>query len=333
MVSETQGPALLGDLGATNARFAILDKGTVAHVRILACADYVTIDRAVRAYLGGLETRAPVRQMALAVACPVIGDTVKLTNNPWSFSQAALKAELGLERLEVVNDFVAQALAVPQLAPGDTRQIGGGTARAGQPIGIVGPGTGLGMSVLLPLGEGWLAIPGEGGHATMAAADDREAEILGRLRRRYGHVSAERVISGMGLTNLYETLAAMAGEKDVIGLEPWQVTESARSGANPHCVEAVQVFARLLGTVAGNLALTVGALGGIYLSGGIILKLGALFDDAGFRDRFEAKGRFRNYLEAVPVHVVTNDLPAFLGLKTVLGQHGTSTPGQTELHQ
>lgn len=327
MVSEAHGPALLGDLGATNARFAILDRGTVQHVRILACADHASLEEAVRAYLDGLAPGEPVRQMALAVACPVIGDAVKLTNNPWSFSQAALKAELGLDRLEVVNDFVAQALAVPQLTPGDTRQIGGSSRQEDQPVGIVGPGTGLGMSILVPQEGKWLAIPGEGGHATMAAADEHEAEILNRLRQRYGHVSAERVLSGMGLTNLYETLAAMAGERDITQLAPWQVTESARSGANPHCVEAVKIFAGLLGSVAGNLALTVGALGGVYLSGGIILKLGELFDDQGFRTRFEAKGRFKSYLEPVPVFAVTHDVPAFLGLQTVLAQHGHSTPG------
>lgn len=319
--------ALIGDLGATNARFAMVRDGRVENIQILACADYADIETAIRAYLQGLGVAAPPKSMALAVACPVVQDVVTLTNNPWSFSQAQLKSALGLDRLDVVNDFVAQALAVPQLSDGDTRKVGGGAPRSGQPIGIVGPGTGLGMSALIPRGEHWIAVPGEGGHATIAAVDDREAEILGRLRRLHGHVSAERVISGMGLTNLYETFAAMAGETDALTLEPWQVTELAKSRANPHCVAAVEAFTAFLGTVAGNLALTIGALGGVYLTGGVILKLGGLFDDTLFRARFEAKGRFRGYLQDVPVFLITNEVPAFLGLQAVLAQPGSSTPG------
>ena len=326
MGPEPHGMALIGDLGATNARFAIVRDGAVAHTTVLACADHPDIRTAVAAYLGGLALADAPRHMALAVACPVVGDAVKLTNNPWSFSQAQLKADLGLDRLEVVNDFVAQALAVPRLTPADTRKIGGGEACPGFPIGIVGPGTGLGMSVLIQQDQEWLAIPGEGGHVTVAPTTEREAEVLARLRRVHGHVSAERVISGMGLTNLYETLAAMDGESDVLDLEPWQVTESARSGASRHCVEAIQMFASFLGTVAGNLALTIGALGGIYLAGGVILRLGALFDDAVFRERFEAKGRFKSYLEAVPVNLITAEIPAFLGLETILAQSRASTP-------
>lgn len=327
MVLPPSRVALIGDLGATNARFAIARDGRVDDLRILACADYPDIESAIRAYLQGLALAEAPLSMALAVACPVVEDAVTLTNNPWSFSRAQLKSALGLQRLEVVNDFVAQALAVPQLADGDTRKIGGVDPRPGQPIGIVGPGTGLGMSALIPHGSHWIAVPGEGGHATIAAVDEREAEILDRLRRVHGHVSAERVISGMGLTNLYETIAAMAGETEAPALEPWQVTESARSGANPHCVAAVHAFTAFLGTVAGNLALTLGALGGVYLTGGVILKLGGLFDDSVFRTRFEAKGRFQSYLQDVPVLLITNEVPAFLGLQAVLAQSGSSTPG------
>ncbi|MGK9170105.1 glucokinase [Inquilinus limosus] len=309
--------ALIADLGGTNARFALADSSGTRDTKILHAADYPTLADAAHAYLNMVRPAAVPRQAAIDVASPVTGDRVQLTNAAWSFSIAALKSDLGLERLEVINDFTAVALAVPYLDEADRSQIGGGAPVAEAPIGVLGPGTGLGVSGLVPSAGRWAALAGEGGHVTMAAATEREAAVLDRLRHRFQHVSAERVLSGMGLVNLYETLSQLDGV-DPAARDAAAVTEGARTG-DPHCAEAVSMFASMLGTIAGNLALTLGSRGGVYIAGGIVPKLGPLFDQALFRQRFEAKGRLRSFVVGIPTYLVTHPLPAFIGLRSVLG--------------
>jgi glucokinase len=315
--------ALVADIGATNARFALIGDGPPSDIGVLRCAEHPSLTRAIRAYLEEIGRPMPARA-AIAVASPVTGDTVTLTNHAWTFSIAEMKAELDLERLEVVNDFSAQALAVPRLTPADMRQIGGGEARPGQAIGVIGPGTGLGVSGLVPTADRWVALAAEGGHVTLPATNEREEAVIRRLRLRFSHVSAERTLSGMGLANLYETLAAIDGE-DIRAMEPREVTEAAIAGHDPHAVEAVNLFCGMLGTVAGNLALTLGAFGGVYIAGGIVPKLGDLFDHSPFRERFVDKGRFRGYLDGIVTRVVTHRYPAFLGLKAVLDREGAAS--------
>ena len=240
-----------------------------------------------------------------------------MTNHPWSFSIAALKARFGFERLEVINDFTAQALALPRLGADERMAVGGGTAAAGAPLAVLGPGSGLGVSGLVPCAAGWVALTGEGGHATMSPASDRESAVLDHMRRRFDHVSAERVLSGPGIVNLYNTLA----EIDAIpskGYTAAQITDLAMRGEDPVCVEATAMFCAMLGTVAGNLALTLGARGGLFIAGGIVPRLGHYFADSPFRARFQAKGRFEPYLAAIPTYVVTHPLAAFLGCAALL---------------
>ncbi|MHC4410987.1 MAG: glucokinase, partial [Planctomycetota bacterium] len=214
-------PALIADIGGTNARFALVGAdGTWAGTRILACADHPGLAAAATAYLD-LERPDPAPdRAAIAVASPVVDDRVTMTNRNWSFSITELQAELGISQLRVVNDFTAQALAVPRLAPGESRQIGSGTAAAGAPIAILGPGTGLGVSGLVraPSGD-WIPIATEGGHATLAPANDRERAIVGALAARFGHVSIERAVSGPGLSNLMQAIAAV-DDLDRAELEP-----------------------------------------------------------------------------------------------------------------
>lgn len=310
--------ALVADIGATNARFALIGDGPPARIEVLRCAEHPTLSDAIRAYLARIDTRMPPRA-AIAVASPITGDTITLTNHAWTFSISEMKEALDLERIEAVNDFTAQALAVPRLTEADVRKVGGGEPLPGSAIGVIGPGTGLGVSGLVPTPDRWVPLAAEGGHVTMAAVTEREDEVLRHLRRRFSHVSAERVLSGMGLSNLYETLATLDGE-DVRALDPKGVTEAAAAGHDAHAVEAVELFCAMLGTVAGNLALTLGSFGGIYIAGGIVPKLGDRFYRSAFRERFVAKGRFRSYLESIPTWVVTHPYPAFLGLKAVLDQ-------------
>lgn len=309
---------LVGDIGATNARFALLDQeGRAERVRVLACDDYPTLEDALAAYLAEDGNTEMPREAALAVASPVTADAVTLTNHPWSFTISGVKRHFALERLLVVNDFTANALAVPHLKPEERFAVGGGAPVAAAPIGVLGPGTGLGVSGLVPGGDGWIALAGEGGHATLAPGDERESIVLDRMRRRFDHVSAERALSGQGLVNLYNILAEIEGQP-AAPFTPAQIADRHIGESEPLARAALAMFCALLGTVAGNLALILGARGGVYIAGGIVPRLGASFAESAFRERFEAKGRFRPYLAAIPTYVVTHPIPAFLGLTKLL---------------
>jgi glucokinase len=309
---------LVGDVGATNARFGLVSpERKLLHTRTLPVADHPTIADAITTYLGERGTLPMPHQGAVAIASAVTGDRVAMTNHPWSFSISALKSQLGFSRLEVINDFTALALALPHLAPEHRQQVGGGAPATGAPLGVLGPGSGLGVSGLIPAGTGWIALAGEGGHVTMAPATDRESAVLDRMRRHFDHVSAERVLSGPGLVNLYNTLAVLDGVPSR-GYTAAQITDPEIGAADSVCSEALSLFCAMLGTMAGNLALTLGARDGIYLGGGIVPRLGQRFAQSPFRARFEAKGRFNEYLAAIPTWVVTHPLPAFLGCAAVL---------------
>ena len=310
--------SLVGDIGATNARFGLVSpQGEILHSRVFACADFAAIGDAIETYLAERGDWPMPRAGALAIAAAVDGDRISMTNHPWSVSIAGLRDQLHFARHVVINDFTAVALALPRLGPADRLAVGGGAPVAGRPIAVLGPGSGLGASGLVPAGEAWIALAGEGGHTTMAPANDRENAVLAAMRARFDHVSAERCLSGPGLINLYNTLA----ELDGVPAAPYtaaQVTDPAIAAADPLCREATAMFCAMLGTIAGNLALTLGAQGGVYVAGGIVPRLGVRFGESGFRERFEAKGRLRPYLATIPTYVVTHPLPAFLGCAAAL---------------
>jgi glucokinase len=293
--------------------------GHIARTRVLACDDYAAIDDALAAYLGKDRHELALQEAALAVASPVTGDAITLTNHPWSFTVSGLRRDFALERLLVVNDFTANALAMPHIPSNERLAVGGGTAVPDAPIGVLGPGSGLGVSGLVPISGGWVALRSEGGHATMAPADERESVVLDRMRRRFDHVSAERVLSGPGLVNLYNILAEIEGVP-AAPFTPAQIADRRIGESDALAREALAMFCAMLGTAAGNLALILGARGGIYIAGGIVPRLGASFAETKFRERFEAKGRFHPYLAAIPTCVVTHPIPAFLGLIALLDQ-------------
>jgi len=309
---------LVGDIGGTNARFGLVSPdGSLLHSRVLADADYPGIAEAIAAYLADRGGLPRPRRGAIAIASPVTGDEVRMTNHPWVFSVSGLQKRLGFQRLDVINDFTAQALALPHLKDGDKMAVGGGEALAGYPIGVLGPGSGLGVSGLIPAGKRWIPLAGEGGHATMPPITERESAVLAAMRRHLDHVSGERVLSGPGLVNLYNALA----EVDGVPAQQYtaaQITDPEIDGRDALCREATGMFCAMLGTVAGNLALTLGAKGGVYVGGGIVPRLGDRFADSAFRERFEAKGRFHEYLSTIPTYVVTHKLPAFLGCAAAL---------------
>jgi glucokinase len=312
-------PRLLGDIGGTNARWAwhAAPGQALQDVTVRPCADHATLADSAAEYLASRGGDRPA-SASVGIATAVTGDEVRMTNHHWRFSIAELKRQLGVERCLVINDFTALAMSLTALSGGDLRAIGGGQAAPGMPVALLGPGTGLGVSGLLPQADGgWSPLSGEGGHVTLAAADSLESEVLTLLRSRHGHVSAERVLSGSGLVNLVETLAALEGEA-APDLKPADVSRAAIDRSDPLCVKAAQLFASFLGNVAGNLALTLGARGGVYVGGGIVPKLGNAFDAALFRRRFEEKGRFSAYLQPVPTWVIVATTPALVGATRAL---------------
>jgi glucokinase len=319
-------PRLLGDVGGTNARWAWQPGPGAAleRVHVLPCSKFGAIDACIEQYLQ-LESLPPPRNAAFGIATAVTGDQVQMTNHAWRFSIAALRARLGVDRLLVLNDFEALAHALPALGDGDSRAVGAGVAAADANKAVIGAGTGLGTAGLVADGRGgWQPVVGEGGHATLAASTPREASLLAVLRERFGHASAERALSGPGLVNLYEALCLLDAALPA-ALEPAEVLTRAMvrgEAHDPRCGEALQHFAALLGSAAGNLALTLGARGGVYIGGGIVPRLGLHFDALPFRARFEEKGRFRSYLEAIPTRVITAEAPALLGAARALDQAG-----------
>jgi glucokinase len=291
---------LLADIGGTNARFALAEPdGQPVEERHLLVRDFAEPSDAIEAYLGDRK----VTEAVIAVATPIERDEVRFTNSHWSFSIAAMRRRHGFEQLAVINDFVAQALAMPHLAAHEVEQMGGGAGISGRPIGVLGPGTGLGVAVLVPSRGGWTAFPTEGGHMSFAPVDAREEAVLDHLRRRFGHVSNERILSGQGLLNLAQALAAVDGQV-CPSSSPEEVSAAAADGLCPSCREAVAMFSATLGGAAGNLALAYGAQGGVFLAGGICVRLGPLFDCAAFRHRFDDKGRMRHYVEPIPIWLV-----------------------------
>jgi len=308
---------LVVDIGGTNARLALVAAGSLhpQHEKTVRCAEFASLEQAVRRYLQDCG-QPVVREAALDVATGITGDFVHLTNGPWGFSIEQTRRALDLDRLHVVNDFTALALAIPTLRPDELQQIGGGAAIPGTPVAVIGPGTGLGVSGLIPVGTRQVALQGEGGHTAFSPMDEKEVGVLRWLQRRYDHVSTERVVSGMGLENIYQALCALDGVQ-AHALGPEKITEAALSNTNAQCAVALEMFCAILGTAAANLVVTLGARAGCYIGGGIVPRLGDYFARSPFRSRFETKGRFSGYVAAVPTYVILAQTPALRGLATL----------------
>lgn len=305
---------LLADIGGTNARFALLADGTVGNIAHLGVSDFGSFGEALDRYLGGLPQAGVIGAAILAVSGAVEDGRCALTNNPWVIDAAELRAAHGFSMVRLINDFEAVAWALPRLSPGQLLRVGGRQPVEGAPLVALGPGTGLGVAASVPHADGHLVLPSEGGHSTMAGSSPREDAVIAHLRRRLGHVSAERVLSGNGLENLHDALAAL----DDITLPRRSAAEITRAGIEGSCPTsraAIDMFCAMLGTVAGNLALTFGAKGGIFIAGGVLRHMPEYFAGSQFRARFEEKGRFRSYLEPIPAYLILDDDAAFDGLR------------------
>lgn len=314
-VTET---ALLADIGGTSARFALARDGALGPVVTQSVTTQADPLRAMRQALDNLRGEAaPPKRAAVAIAGPVAEGRAALTNGVWRIDASSLCRALGLSTLDLINDFEAIAWSLPVLAEGDLLPIGGGRLVPQAPRVVLGPGTGLGVAAMIPVEDRWLVLPSQGGHVTLAPGNERESRILDYLRIRFGHVSAERVLSGAGLVALAQAIAAIDRGGPTPGT-PAQVLEAAQSGGSPLCIEAFGCFCSLLGTVAGNLALTYEAHGGVYLAGGILPRAAEAFAASAFRDRFEAKGRFAGFVSAIPTWLIRHPQPGLLGLTQLL---------------
>ena len=309
---------LIADIGATNARCALVDgDGRIVAPEHFKNDDFTGVEHVLHTYLDRRRPGERPRRAAIAIAAPIVGDDIDMVNRGWRFRRSALADAIGVAELELVNDFAAIAWALPALGREHVEKIGGGAAVPRAPMVALGPGTGLGVSSVVPAKEGWIVVGGEGGHQTLAATNAEEAAVIELIRDEFGHCSAERALSGPGLVNLYQALGRRAGRGTPIAT-PYDVTALAEQG-EPLARRTRAMFFALLGTVAGNLALTLGALGGVYVAGGIVPKFVDAFAESDFRHRFEAKGRYRWYMERIPTYVITDPVPAFIGLKRVLG--------------
>ena len=320
-LTHAGGARLLADVGGTNARFALeTGPGRFDAIEVLSCQQHASLGEAIRAYLAlpqlaGLG--AGIRHAAIAIANPVTGDQVRMTNHHWAFSIEALRQECGFDTLMVVNDFSALARSLPHLGD-QKRQVGGGAPVPDAPLGLLGAGTGLGVSGLIPCGNSWTALRSEGGHVGFAPVNELEVAILQYAWREFEHVSSERLLSGAGVELIYRALSERAGRPGSLAAP--EISRRALSGECALCDEVLEAFCGMLGTAAGNLAITLGAQGGVYIGGGIVPRLGERFDRSSFRRRFEQRGRFSGYLAQVPTYVITADYPAFLGVSAILSE-------------
>lgn len=328
-------PRLIADIGGLYARFALeTSYGEFTQQRSLRCADFPSFEAAMSAYVSSLKN-TQVAHAAVAIANPVDGDQVRMTNYHWQFSIEETRVNLGLETLVVVNDFTSLAMALPRLSTQDFRQVGSGQTVKNSVIGLLGSGTGLGVSGLIPAGEGWTSLGSEGGHTSFAPADAQESAVLQYAWRHFEHVSFERLLSGSGLELTYLALAEL-NKQPVKPLSAPEITRLALETKDGLCVQTLEVFCNMLGTAASNLAVTLGSTGGIYIGGSIVPRLGAFFDQSGFRKRFEQKGRFSHYLSNIPTFVITAPEATFLGASAILDTHLrtlSNSPGSAILTQ
>lgn len=309
---------LIADIGGTHSRCALIDdKGRFVAAETFENREFDGVREVLEHYLSRRRTRDRPSQAALAIAGPVTGDEIAMTNLPWRFSQLELRKALSLSRLLAVNDFAAVAWGLPVLEPTDLHRIGGGQAVPREPLAVLGPGSGLGVAVLAPAAGNYIVLPGEGGNIAAATATADEAAVVDSLRDATGYCAAESLISGPGLVRIHDVLSERAGQEPP-NLMPAAISAAAAKG-DRLAIEAQAMFFGLLGGLAGDLALTIGARGGVYIAGGIVPRLLTAFEASEFRERFESKGRYRSYLESIPTHVITADLPALTGLRKLLG--------------
>ena len=317
---RVQYHGLVGDVGGTNARFAVVDgQGHVRNPRIFPAREYASLADVIQEYVDTTCGRAKPTRAVIAVAGPVVDGEIEFTNLDWQISEGDLLAHFEFEAVKLINDFAAQALAAPRLDKEELRVIGP-VLRGGAdcPLVVLGAGTGFGVAGLARGDRGDVAVATEGGHAAFAPTDDVEIEILKHFQGLYGRVSNERLLSGQGLFELYRALGALEGQR-VTAADQKAVVEAANQG-DALAGAALDRFCAIMGSVAGDIALTFGARGGVFVSGGIAPKIADRLVASPFRARFEAKGRLSDYMAEIPTSLVLHPYPAIIGAARELEQ-------------
>jgi len=324
-------PILIGDIGGTNARFAVVPDAHSPTVQfpIVQTKNFATIDDAIRATVHETSDIRP-KSMILAVAGPVNGDEIPLTNCPWVVKPMAMIAGLGLEDIVILNDFEAQALAVVALGEEHMERIGGGPPVAEAARVVLGPGTGLGVAGLIHSHGVWIPVPGEGGHMDLGPRTERDYQVFPHVEKLDGRVSGEQMLSGRGLVNVYRAVAAADGIEPKYSI-PAEITPVALEKSDRVAVEALDLFVTCLGRTAGDLAMVFMAKGGVFLTGGIAQKIVPALKEGKFREAFEDKAPHREWLSKIPAYVITHPLAALEGLAAFArepGRFGVATDGR-----
>ncbi len=317
-------PYIVADIGGTNARFGLASPCentsgyTIEQRYTFPSCEFDNIDQATAHYLQVIQKPA-VAGACLAVAGPVTGDHIKVTNLNWSFSRAQVEKQLNLNKLQVINDFAAHAFAAPLVEADKLICINQGEISAPAPIAVLGPGTGFGAAGLIPNGNSWMVLPAEGGHISLAAKTEQQAELVKLLHQRFDHVSIETVFSGPGLANLYYALGQLEGAP-FTPLQAPEICKQALSDPSSLAYRTLSLFCRWLGQAAGDLALALGATGGVYLGGGILLRFSDFLLASDFVQGFASKGQMSEILTKVPVNLVTEGNSALLGAAAYFDQ-------------
>ncbi|HAZ79495.1 MAG TPA: glucokinase [Porticoccaceae bacterium] len=316
---------LVADIGGTNARFAAVLSGQLESdfQFFHSVEEYPRFENLIAILLDEIATvtgwTTPPQSVCFAVACPADTDIISFTNSHWVFSKVELKADLGCESLFIINDFEAVAHGITELSDNDLVQVGGQSPVKNKAIGILGAGTGLGVAGLIPFDGGYHVVDTEGGHADYAPIDDLQSAVVNCLRAEYGRVSLERLLSGKGLLNIYSALCRLE-DVPLLYSTPAEIVQAALDNSDAKALQTLSMFCEGIGAAAGNLALTFGAKGGIYIAGGVIPRFQEFFLSSEFRCKFEDKGRFVHYLSTIPVFIVVRENLGLLGAAKKLAQ-------------
>ena len=319
---------LVADIGGTNIRLATTDKyNNLNDIETYQCQNFPHLSNVIYQYLSDKKLLNSRVNACLAIACPVDTDAISMTNFPWQFSQKQLKQDLKLHSLTLINDYTAIGMAIPLLNDQQKVKVGGGEAVAKKPIAVCGPGTGLGVANLVNIDDHWHCLGGEGGHTDFAPVDELDIHIFQQLKRNKQRISYEQLVSGYGIEQIYQALVAINQQTDkqstgtdIVKLSAQEISSKAISGDCATCFQTLSQFCKVLGSFSGNLALTTGSVGGVYIAGGIVPRFVEFFKDSGFRERFETKGRMSYLNQNTPTYVITESQPGLLGAAAYINQ-------------
>ena len=307
------------DLGGTNIRLAVCEliTGELTQLKTFPCAEFTSLEDVLVQYFESLDE--DVSHLCIAIASALDGDYVAMLNLHWAFSIRALKQKLCLTSFYVINDYTAISLALPFLLPSDKIKIGGGEVQPNGVTAVFGPGTGLGVSHIIHIADKWISLEGEGGHVSFTPNTQEQSDILAHLQAKFGHVSAERVLSGQGLVNIYQSLSELSDS--LIQFDhPKNILQAGLANECPIARKSLDIFCQVMGSFAGNIALNLNCTGGVYIAGGIVPRFISFFEQSAFRRYFEEKGRVKGMLKKIPTFLITKDNPGLLGASVYLRQ-------------